>query len=71
MTPNTFLQFVKLPTELRSMIWKVALPEKPIGPFLYSYKPGYWSPRRLLVDPVKFSMPLLLVNRQARAIAES
>ncbi|RAH85424.1 hypothetical protein BO86DRAFT_438927 [Aspergillus japonicus CBS 114.51] len=86
MTPNTFPQFAKLPTELRSMIWEFALPDKPIGPFLYPYKPGYWSPRRLsaigdrddysdlahrLVDPVQFSMPLLLVNRQARAIAES
>ncbi|OJK04919.1 hypothetical protein ASPACDRAFT_38481 [Aspergillus aculeatus ATCC 16872] len=86
MSSDTFPQFSKLPTELRSIILSFALPERPIGCFLYPYKPGYWSPRRLsaikewgsyselagiLIEPVSFSMPLLLVNRPARAIARS
>ncbi|OJJ02169.1 hypothetical protein ASPVEDRAFT_41648 [Aspergillus versicolor CBS 583.65] len=47
MTETTqFHQFPYLPPELRTMIWKEALP-KHDTPALYPWKTGYWQPRPL------------------------
>ncbi|BCS29830.1 2EXR domain-containing protein [Aspergillus puulaauensis] len=41
-----FHQFPFLPPELRTMIWKEALPQQD-APALYPWKTGYWQPRPL------------------------
>ncbi len=44
---SVFSLFSSLCPELRTQIWRDALPEG-IGPALYSYKKGCWCPRRLI-----------------------
>lgn len=77
---STFPLFSSLPPELRSQIWRDALPDK-ARPALYFYKKSCWRSRRLsetilnfnfrydILDEVHFEFSLVFVNHEARRVA--
>jgi hypothetical protein len=81
---SIFHPFTRLISELRDLIWHAALPDE-VGPVLYFYKPGGWTPLSIspecvspnlhleyhhdVLDAVQVEMPLFFVNREARYIA--
>lgn len=78
-TSPSFTCFPDLAGELRNMIWREALPREP-APALVPFRPGCWAPEgdepdlalrfdHRKLEPIRFDLALLLVNREARNIA--
>lgn len=78
-TYPSFTCFSDLAGELRNMIWREALPREP-APALVPFMPGCWAPEgdepdlalrfdHRKLEPIRFDLALLLVNREARNIA--
>ncbi|KAI1740778.1 hypothetical protein F4680DRAFT_447633 [Xylaria scruposa] len=67
--PADFPQFARLPTELRLIIWEMAV-EEPRNVFLFAF-PAYRTPRTLTVGEDNFydAPEFFFVNQECRAVA--
>jgi hypothetical protein len=71
MVDSSFLQFSKLPTELRVMIWHHALPQSKNQPGLYLYQHEYWKRIEMKLDLGIFVQKIESISYQHNYLANA